>query len=54
MGLTGKTRRLKRFTRRTNAHELNKPAHKQDKTGPLGAIPWGLSFLRGYGSARKG
>lgn len=46
MGSNGKTRRPRRYTRQTNAHELNKPAHKKDKTGPRGAIPWGLSFLR--------
>lgn len=51
MGLTGKTRSLRRFTKRKNANELNKPAHNQDKTGPRGGILWGLSFLRGYVSA---
>lgn len=54
MGLTGKTRRRRRFTRQTNAHELNNPEHKQDKTGPRGGILWGLSFCGGYGSAGEG
>lgn len=54
MELNGKRKIPKLYARRTNAHELNKPEHKKDKAGPRGEIPWGLSFLRGYGSAGEG
>ena len=54
MGLTGKTRMPIRYTRRKNANELNNSQHNRIKTGPKGAILWGLSFCGGYGSAGEG